>query len=195
MRAGINLRERGVSSEKAAIPPLPRGEGRGEGALLAAADAEGTLTRPPVAGDLSPRERWVVAVWIVLLVAGGIARAAELQEKAGGALSLQVVGGASLPREKGITAAFGPAPVRQTAGEAVWKAGDILNNAQGAVSFRIRIPKQDKPPQQPFSLMSLSGTQAGEWTLSVNEAPEPKGKAKPSEQAAEPDEAMKLDEK
>ncbi|MBM4033249.1 MAG: LamG domain-containing protein, partial [Planctomycetes bacterium] len=153
-----------------------------------------------MAGDLSPRERWAVAVWMVLLVAGGIAQAAELQEKAGGALSLQVA------FDKEAKAAFGPAPMRQSPTEAVWKAGDILNNAQGAVSFRIRIPAMaaERPGLRPhaerrderaFVLMSLSGTQAGEWTLSVNEAPEPKGKAKPSEQAAEPDEAMKLDEK
>ncbi|MBM4037548.1 MAG: butyrate kinase [Planctomycetes bacterium] len=39
------------------MPPLPRGEGWGEGAWPAVHDAEGTLTRPPLAGDLSPRER------------------------------------------------------------------------------------------------------------------------------------------
>lgn len=129
------------------------------------------------------------AVWLAMLVAAGLSQAVELQEKPGRSLSLQVVGGASLPREKGLTAAFGPAPMRQNRGEAVWKAGDILNNAQGAVSFRIRIPRQDKPPQQSFPLMSLSGTQAGEWTLLVNEAPEPKptGKPKPPEQLPEPD--------
>jgi len=38
--------------------PLPRAEGWGEGAWLAADEAGGTLTRPPLAGDLSPRERW-----------------------------------------------------------------------------------------------------------------------------------------
>jgi len=47
-----------VFGEEATIPPLPRGEGWGEGALAAVGDREGTLTRPPLAGDLSPRERW-----------------------------------------------------------------------------------------------------------------------------------------
>ena len=37
--------------------PLPRGEGWGEGASAGAATRQSTLTRPPVAGDLSPRER------------------------------------------------------------------------------------------------------------------------------------------
>ncbi|MBM4038007.1 MAG: tRNA (guanosine(46)-N7)-methyltransferase TrmB, partial [Planctomycetes bacterium] len=46
-----------VRSEEATIPPLPRGEGRGEGAWGAAGAGESTLTRPPLAGDLSPRER------------------------------------------------------------------------------------------------------------------------------------------
>ncbi len=109
--------------------------------------------------------------FILMLGLLSVAGAAGLQDKPGGSLSLQVA------FDKEVKAAFGPAPMRQSPGEAVWKAGDILNNAQGAVSFRIRIPKQDKPPQQPFPLMSLSGTQAGEWTLLVNEAPEPKGKA------------------
>ena len=125
----------------------------------------------------------MAAVWLVMLAAGGLSRAGELQDKPGGALSLQVA------FDKGAKAAFGPAPVRQSLGEAVWKAGDILNNAQGAVSFRIRIPKHENPPQQPWPLMSLSGTQAGEWTLLVNEAPEPKptGKPKPPDQLPEPE--------
>jgi len=46
-----------VLGEEAPTPPLPRGEGRGEGAWAAAGAGEGTLTRPPPAGDLSPRER------------------------------------------------------------------------------------------------------------------------------------------
>ncbi|MBM4031702.1 MAG: carbamoyltransferase HypF [Planctomycetes bacterium] len=43
--------------EGACLPPLPRGEGGGEGASGAAHATGGTLTRPPWAGDLSPRER------------------------------------------------------------------------------------------------------------------------------------------
>jgi|GEM_PF-2553291 len=130
--------------------------------------------------------RNTVALCIALAAS---ALAGELQPKPSPSLSLQAAFG------KEVAAAIGPAPMRQTAGEAVWKAGDILNNAQGAVSFRIRIPKQEKPPQQPWPLMSLSNTQAGEWTLSVNEAPEPKptGKPKPPEQLPEP-EAGPLDD-
>jgi len=44
----------------APLLPLPRGEGGGEGASPVACGAEGTLTRPPAAGDLSPRERFDV---------------------------------------------------------------------------------------------------------------------------------------
>ncbi|MBM4040496.1 MAG: polyphosphate kinase 1 [Planctomycetes bacterium] len=43
--------------EGAAPLPLPRGEGRGEGAWGATGAGGSTLTRPPLAGDLSPRER------------------------------------------------------------------------------------------------------------------------------------------
>ncbi|MBM4033987.1 MAG: polyphosphate kinase 1 [Planctomycetes bacterium] len=46
-----------ASATEASIPPLPRGEGRGEGACGDGGSRAGTLTRPPSAGDLSPRER------------------------------------------------------------------------------------------------------------------------------------------
>ncbi|HPD15558.1 MAG TPA: DUF6067 family protein [Planctomycetota bacterium] len=126
--------------------------------------------------------RTSAVVAALLLATAWGALPGEYEAKPDGALSLQAA------FEKAVAASFGPAPLRQNANEAVWKAGDILNNAQGAVCFRIRIPKQDKPPQQPFPLMSLSGTQAGEWTLLVNEAPEPKpsGKPKPPDQLPEP---------
>jgi len=54
----VAARRKYLFSEGATIPPLPRGEGWGEGAWLAADQAGSTLTRPPLAGDLSPRERW-----------------------------------------------------------------------------------------------------------------------------------------
>ncbi|MBM4043007.1 MAG: hypothetical protein FJ290_31340 [Planctomycetes bacterium] len=66
-----------LEEEKSDLP-LPRGAGahapawaRGEGAWLSARAGEGTLTRPPPAGDLSPRERSEPSCFALLFDFGG----------------------------------------------------------------------------------------------------------------------------
>ena len=148
------------------------------------------------------------ALAVCLCLSIGAMAAEALQPKPGGALALQAT------FDKGVTVASGPAPSKQAPEWAVWKAADILSNAQGAISFRVRVRKQEKPQPQPSPLMGLANSQAGEWTLSLGETPPPKpsGKPKPPDVLPEPeagplddgvvggaslprDPALKLDEK
>lgn len=125
----------------------------------------------------------MLATALCFLFASVAVAATPLGDKPGGALSLQAT------FDKGVAVTIGPAPVRQDADGATWKAGDVLSSAQGAVSFRIRIPKQDRPRAELVTLMSLAGTRAGEWQLGIAEGPEPKkpDKAKPPEDLPHPE--------
>jgi len=113
----------------------------------------------------------------------------DLRLEPGDSLTLQV------RFDKGFGAAIGPAPVRSVEkgigfleeGErafaqlrdpkkggpsgalAVWKAADVLSNAQGAISFWARIHPADNAQDRSFPLLRLTKTDSGEWTLVLKE--------------------------
>lgn len=54
---------------------------------------------------------------------------------------------------------------------AEWPAGDILSNAQGAVSCRVRFRKRADPKARAALVLALADGGGGRWTLSVKEEP------------------------
>ena len=118
------------------------------------------------------RDRLFAACLSFLLVSAP-ALAEEPADSPGRYLTLQV------PFRDNMLSTVGPAPIKSAAGArfpdkegrrgldlrvkdasaAVWDAGEILSNAQGAVSFFVRL----EPGEKGFALMRLSGTSAGAW--------------------------------